>query len=136
MRDIATAQPASIILDSAASEKQPASVLGVIPARLASTRLARKVLRTIAGRPMLAWVFEAASACPQLDRVIIATDSGEVAGLCHQHGWPVQLPSADLPSGTDRIHAISQQIHADIYVNIQGDEPLLKPDHLTALLRP
>jgi 3-deoxy-manno-octulosonate cytidylyltransferase (CMP-KDO synthetase) len=136
MRDIATAQPASIILDSAPGEKRPATVLGVIPARLASTRLARKVLRTIAGRPMLAWVFEAASACPQLDQVIIATDSTEVAELCHQNNWPVQLTSADLPSGTDRVHAVAQQVPADIYVNIQGDEPLLKPEHLTALLRP
>ncbi len=85
---------------------------------------------------MLAWVFEAASACPQLDRVIIATDSEEVANLCHQNNWPVQLTSSDLPSGTDRVHAVAQQIPADIYVNIQGDEPLLKPEHLTALLRP
>jgi 3-deoxy-manno-octulosonate cytidylyltransferase (CMP-KDO synthetase) len=136
MRDIATAQPASIILDSAASEKRPAAVLGVIPARLASTRLARKVLRPIAGRPMLAWVYEAASACPQLDRVVIATDSEEVAELCRQNNWPVQLTSADLPSGTDRVHAVAQQIPAGIYVNIQGDEPLLKPEHLIALLRP
>jgi 3-deoxy-manno-octulosonate cytidylyltransferase (CMP-KDO synthetase) len=111
-------------------------VLGVIPARLASTRLARKVLRPIAGRPMLAWVFEAATACPQLDRVVVATDSDEVAELCQQNNWPVQLTSPDLPSGTDRVHAIAQQIPADIYVNIQGDEPLLKPEHLTALLRP
>jgi 3-deoxy-manno-octulosonate cytidylyltransferase (CMP-KDO synthetase) len=136
MRDIATAQPASIILDSASSEKRPAAVLGVIPARLASTRLARKVLRIIAGRPMLAWVYEAATACPQLDRVVIATDSDEVAELCRQNHWPVQLTSAELPSGTDRVHAVAQQIPADIYVNIQGDEPLLKPEHLTALLRP
>jgi 3-deoxy-manno-octulosonate cytidylyltransferase (CMP-KDO synthetase) len=85
---------------------------------------------------MLAWVFEAASACPQLDRVVIATDSDDVAALCRQNNWPVQLTSADLPSGTDRVHAIAQQIPADIYVNIQGDEPLLKPEHLTALLRP
>jgi 3-deoxy-manno-octulosonate cytidylyltransferase (CMP-KDO synthetase) len=112
------------------------TVLGVIPARLASTRLARKVLRPIAGRPMLAWVYEAAAACPQLDRVVIATDSDEVAELCLQNNWPVQLTSPDLPSGTDRVHAVAQQIPADIYVNIQGDEPLLKPEHLTALLKP
>jgi 3-deoxy-manno-octulosonate cytidylyltransferase (CMP-KDO synthetase) len=119
-------------------ENSPASyrTLGVIPARLASTRLARKVLRTIAGRPMLAWVYEAATACPQLDRVIIATDSDEVADLCRQNNWPVQITSASLPSGTDRVHAVAQEIPADIYVNIQGDEPLLKPEHLTALLRP
>jgi 3-deoxy-manno-octulosonate cytidylyltransferase (CMP-KDO synthetase) len=85
---------------------------------------------------MLAWVFDAATACPQLDRVVIATDSEEVAELCRQNNWPVQLTSADLPSGTDRVHAVAQQIPADIYVNIQGDEPLLKPEHLTALLRP
>jgi 3-deoxy-manno-octulosonate cytidylyltransferase (CMP-KDO synthetase) len=85
---------------------------------------------------MLAWVYEAAAACPQLDRVVIATDSDEVAELCLRNNWPVQLTSSDLPSGTDRVHAVAQQILADIYVNIQGDEPLLKPEHLTALLRP
>jgi 3-deoxy-manno-octulosonate cytidylyltransferase (CMP-KDO synthetase) len=85
---------------------------------------------------MLAWVYEAARACPQLTQVVIATDSEEVAQLCRQNNWPVQLTSPDLPSGTDRVHAVAQQIQADIYVNIQGDEPLLKPEHLTALLRP
>ncbi len=85
---------------------------------------------------MLAWVYEAARACPQLNRVLIATDSEEVAALCRENNWPVQLTSSDLPSGTDRVHAVSLQIPADIYVNIQGDEPLLKPEHLTALLRP
>ena len=133
---IATAQPETIILESGHREKQTSRVLGVIPARLASTRLPRKVLRTIAGRPMLAWVFEAAQACPQLDRLVVATDSEEVAKLCRQHGWPVLLTSPDLPSGTDRVHDVAQQVEADIYVNIQGDEPLLKPEHLTTLLRP
>jgi 3-deoxy-manno-octulosonate cytidylyltransferase (CMP-KDO synthetase) len=85
---------------------------------------------------MLSWVYEAAKACPQLASVLIATDSEEVADLCLSNNWPFQLTSPDLPSGTDRVHAVAQQIHADIYVNIQGDEPLLKPEHLTALLRP
>jgi len=110
--------------------------LGVIPARLASTRLPRKVLREVAGRPLLAWVVEAARACPQLDQVLVAADSEEVAELCHRLGFPAQLTSPDLPSGTDRIHAIAQLHDADIYVNIQGDEPLLRPEHVAALLRP
>lgn len=134
-----TAQPDSIILDSAHGEKQPrprVGVLGVIPARLASTRLPRKILRTIAGRPMLAWVYEAARACPQLDSLVVATDSDEIVALCQANGWPCQLTSPDLPSGTDRVHAVSQLIDAGIYVNIQGDEPLLRPEHLTALLKP
>ena len=128
-----------MILDSGPHEKQPprsTKVLGVIPARLASTRLPRKILRTIAGRPMLAWVYEAARACPQLDHLVVATDSEEIAALCHANGWPHQLTSPSLASGTDRVHAISQLIDAEIYVNIQGDEPLLKPEHLTALLKP
>jgi 3-deoxy-manno-octulosonate cytidylyltransferase (CMP-KDO synthetase) len=110
--------------------------LGVIPARLASTRLPRKVLREIAGRPLLAWVVEAAQACPQLDRIVVAADSEEVSSLCRQHNWPVQLTSTGLPSGTDRVHAVAQLIDAEIYVNIQGDEPFLLPDHIAALLRP
>ena len=111
-------------------------ILGVIPARLASTRLPRKVLREIAGRPLLAWVVEAARACPQLDRVLVATDAEEVVALCRKHGFPVELTSPDLPSGTDRVHAVAQLHDADIYVNIQGDEPLLRPEHIAALLHP
>ena len=110
--------------------------LGVVPARLASTRLPRKVLREIAGKPLLLWVVEAARACPQLDQVLVATDSDEVVALCKARGIAVELTSPDLPSGTDRIHAVAQKIDADVYVNIQGDEPLLQPEHITALLKP
>src|SRR5437867_12810093 len=103
---IATAQPASIILDSQLhsqpSEKRPTTVLGVIPARLASTRLTRKVLRIIAGRPMLAWVYEAATACPQLDRVVIATDSDQVAELCQPTNSPPPPTSPHSPSRPHR----------------------------------
>ena len=133
-RRIAAAQPDTIILDSTGDEKL--GVLGVIPARLASTRLPRKILRPIAGRPMLAWVYEAARACPQLDHLVVATDSEEIASLCRENNWPCQLTSPDLASGTDRVHAVSQLFDAEIYVNIQGDEPLLQPEHLSALLRP
>jgi 3-deoxy-manno-octulosonate cytidylyltransferase (CMP-KDO synthetase) len=114
----------------------PLRTLGVIPARLASTRLPRKVLREVAGHPLLAWVVEAARACPQLDQVLVAADSEEVAELCHRLGFPVQLTSPTLASGTDRVHAVAQLIDADVYVNIQGDEPLLRPEHISALLRP
>lgn len=111
-------------------------VLGVIPARLASTRLPRKVLREIAGRPMLAWVYEAAISAGVFDAVVVATDSDEVAEFGRARGWDVRLTSPELPSGTDRVHAIAQQESADIYVNIQGDEPLLRREHFEALLRP
>src|ERR1700761_3484080 len=108
----------------------PVRTLGVIPARLASTRLPRKLLLEIAGKPLLAWVVEAARACPQLDKVLVAADSEEIIALCHQNNWPCELTSPDLPSGSDRVHAVAQLHDADLYVNIQGDEPFLRPDHI------
>jgi 3-deoxy-manno-octulosonate cytidylyltransferase (CMP-KDO synthetase) len=111
-------------------------VVAVIPARLASTRLPGKVLRPIAGVPMLGWVYRAALACPQLDQVLIATDSDEVVAFADSQGWPSVMTSSTLASGTDRVQAVAALVDADIYVNIQGDEPLLRPEHIDALLRP
>jgi 3-deoxy-manno-octulosonate cytidylyltransferase (CMP-KDO synthetase) len=111
-------------------------VLGVIPARLASTRLPGKVLRTIAGKPLLQWVYEAARRCPGLDDILIAADSAAVKALCDANGWQCLLTSPTLPSGTDRLFAVAQQVSADVYVNIQGDEPLLQPEHIASLLAP
>ncbi len=110
--------------------------LAVIPARLASTRLPRKVLREIGGRPMLQWVYEAARACPQLDEVVIAVDSEEVLALCRHAGWPAVMTSPMLASGSDRVYEVAKTHPAEIYVNLQGDEPTLRPEHLTALLTP
>lgn len=114
----------------------PLHIVAVIPARLASTRLPRKVLREIAGQPMLAWVYRAARACPQLDRVLIATDSEEVLAFARDSGFDAALTPAECASGTDRIYFVAQSLGADIYVNVQGDEPLLRPQHIEALLRP
>jgi 3-deoxy-manno-octulosonate cytidylyltransferase (CMP-KDO synthetase) len=111
-------------------------VIGVIPARLASSRLPRKVLREIAGTSLLGWVYAAAMRCPQFSEVLIAADSDEVVELCAANRWPCLLTSPELASGTDRLHAVSRGIDADIYVNIQGDEPLLHEDHVKALLSP
>jgi len=116
--------------------KKKLKVIAVIPARLASTRLPRKVLLPLAGRPMLAWVYQAARACPLLDQVIVATDSDEVMALGQAEGWDVRITSAELASGSDRVHAVSLETDADVYVNVQGDEPLLQAGHIEALLRP
>jgi 3-deoxy-manno-octulosonate cytidylyltransferase (CMP-KDO synthetase) len=94
------------------------------------------VLRPIAGQPMLAWVYEAAKRCGQLDRVLIATDSDEVMAFAAERGFEAMLTPADCASGTDRIHFVAQSVAAEIYMNVQGDEPLLRPEHIDALLRP
>ena len=109
-------------------------VVAVIPARLASTRLPRKMLREIAGRPLIAWVYGAAKRCTSLREVVVATDSDEILQYCQRHGFSVRMTSAAHRSGTERAHEISTMLPADVYLNIQGDEPLIRPDHIDSLL--
>jgi 3-deoxy-manno-octulosonate cytidylyltransferase (CMP-KDO synthetase) len=109
--------------------------IAVIPARLASTRLARKMLREICGKPLVGVVYEAVRSSPLLADVIIATDSDEIMQTCRANGWHAQMTSADHRSGTERVHEIAQTQSADVYLNVQGDEPLVKPEHISALLR-
>ncbi|HUR37002.1 MAG TPA: 3-deoxy-manno-octulosonate cytidylyltransferase [Terriglobales bacterium] len=110
--------------------------IGIIPARIASTRLPRKILREIAGKPMLAHVYAAAKGCGQLADVIVATDSAEIMDVCQKNGWRAQMTSDQHRSGTDRVYEVAKTIEADVYVNVQGDEPLARPEHLDALLKP
>jgi 3-deoxy-manno-octulosonate cytidylyltransferase (CMP-KDO synthetase) len=114
----------------------PFTAVAIIPARLGSTRLSRKVLREIAGKPMVGRVYEAAKKSPLLREVIIATDSEEVMQLARAQGWKAQMTSAEHRSGTDRMYEVAQRVAADVYVNIQGDLPMARPEHIEALLRP
>ena len=111
-------------------------VLAVIPARLGSTRLPRKPLRDIAGRPMLAHVYDAVRASPLLrpEDVLVATDAEEIAALCRRSGFNVMLTSDAHRSGTERVHEVGGKVAADVYLNIQGDEPMTRPEHIAALL--
>ncbi len=115
---------------------QSQHILGVVPARLGSTRLPRKVLRELAGRPLVEWVWRAASESGLMEQVIVATDSDEVLAVCRERGIPAEMTSASCASGSDRVFEIAQRFDAEIYVNIQGDEPLLTPEHFQALLAP
>jgi len=108
--------------------------VAIIPARLASTRLPRKMLREIAGKPLVGWVYEAVRSSPLLSDVIIATDSEEIMEACHRHDWKAQMTSSTHRSGTERVQEVSNSISADIYVNVQGDEPLVRPEQIAALL--
>lgn len=108
--------------------------IAVIPARLASTRLPRKMLREIAGEPLIARVYRGVRSCSLLDDVIVATDSDEILQLCQREGFHARLTSAKCRNGTERVHEISESIAADVYVNVQGDELLARAEHIAALL--
>lgn len=109
-------------------------VVAVIPARLASTRLPRKMLREIAGEPLLARVYQGVRACSSLDQVVIATDSEEILEFCRKRGFVARMTSSAHRSGTERVHEISTLIPADVYLNVQGDEPLTRPEHIESLI--
>ena len=108
--------------------------IGVIPARLTSTRLPRKMLREIAGRPLVGIVYEAVRSSPLLAEVIVATDSDEIMEACRKNGWNCRMTSSTHRSGTERVHEISNSVSVDIYINVQGDEPLVRPEQIATLL--
>ena len=108
--------------------------IAIIPARLASTRLARKALRDVVGLPMVGRVYRAVAASPALEKVIVATDSEEIMHVCRQHGWESRMTSGGHRSGTERVHEVATTDPADVYLNVQGDEPLTRPEHISALL--
>lgn len=109
--------------------------IAVVPARLASTRLPRKMLREVDGKPLIGVVYEAVRSSTILADVIIATDSEEIMAVCHNHGWNAQMTSPAHRSGTERVHEVSTREIANVYINVQGDEPLVRPEQIAALLR-
>ncbi|MGA8150541.1 MAG: 3-deoxy-manno-octulosonate cytidylyltransferase [Terriglobales bacterium] len=108
--------------------------IAVIPARLASTRLPRKMLREIAGKALIARTYEGVRSCKLLHDVIIATDSEEIMALSREHGWHATMTSAAHRSGTERVHEIANSIPADIYLNVQGDEAMVRAEQIATLL--
>ena len=108
-------------------------VLGIVPARLASTRLPRKPLYPLLGKPLIEWVWRRVLTMTVLDHAVVATDSPEVAEVCRSLGAPVELTSSDHLSGTDRVAEVAERPRYagyDVVANVQGDEPLLDELHV------
>ncbi len=108
----------------------------VIPARMASTRFPGKPLCDLVGKPMVQWVVEAAVASGAGEKVIVATPDQEIIDACHLFGAEAILTRNDHPSGTDRIAEVSEKVVADVYINVQGDEPLISPETIRACAQP
>ncbi|MCZ6727945.1 MAG: 3-deoxy-manno-octulosonate cytidylyltransferase [Acidobacteria bacterium] len=110
-------------------------MVGAIPARFASKRLPGKVLLQLAGRPMLAHVYERALQADGLDSVVVLTDDERVAAAVESFGGKVEMTPAQCASGTDRIAHAARNWTASAVVNIQGDEPLIEPAAISRLAR-
>jgi len=111
-------------------KKLRTKVLGVIPARYASTRFPGKPLVMIAGKPMIQRTWEQAMKCKLVDKVVIATDDDRIRTTCEAFGATVVMTAEDIPNGTERCNAAQLFLPEkyDIVVNIQGDEPLIEPE--------
>jgi 3-deoxy-manno-octulosonate cytidylyltransferase (CMP-KDO synthetase) len=108
----------------------------VIPARYGSTRFPGKPLADISGSPMIEWVYKRAVRAQLFEKILVATDDQRIVQAVRKFGGLAELTPSDLPSGTDRVAFLARKIKADVYVNLQGDEPLISPRLLTEVCTP
>jgi len=111
-------------------------IIGVIPARLGSTRFPEKVIADIMGKPMIWWVWKQAKKAKLISEVFIATDDKRIFDVVKSFGGKAIMTLKKHKSGTDRIAEAVKKIKADIVINIQGDEPLIRPDMLDKAVEP
>lgn len=111
-------------------------ILGIIPARYDSTRFPGKPLADICGKPMIYWVYNQAKKVDCFFDVYVATDDERIRDVCTENNIKVIMTSKNHSTGTDRIGEVASKISADLYVNIQGDEPLIEPDTIKKAIEP
>ncbi|MBF0382931.1 MAG: 3-deoxy-manno-octulosonate cytidylyltransferase [Magnetococcales bacterium] len=102
-------------------------VLAIIPARWNSSRFPGKPVALIAGKPMIVHVWEKVLLTESVDRAVIATDDERIAAVCREYGMACEMTSPDHATGTDRISEVASRVAAGMYVNVQGDEPIIEP---------
>lgn len=108
-------------------------VIGVIPARYGSSRFPGKPLQDICGKPMLWWVYHQAIKVKELQGVYVATDDERIVELCNEYGMNVVM-TGEHSTHIARVHELSTKVDADYYVNINGDEPLIEPETIRAII--
>ncbi|MEC8566725.1 MAG: 3-deoxy-manno-octulosonate cytidylyltransferase, partial [Pseudomonadota bacterium] len=107
----------------------------IIPARYKSTRFPGKPLADLHGLPMIVRVWQRCILALDPSQVYVATDDDQIKQVCESHGIQVVMTSPDCLTGTDRVYDAAQQISADLYINVQGDEPLLDPNDIIQVLK-
>lgn len=109
-------------------------ILGIIPARYGSTRFPGKPLADICGRPMIWWVYNQAKKATKLSEVIVATDDSRISDVCMQYNIPYIMTDVSHSTVTSRIHEVATRVNADLYLVINGDEPLIGKDVIEAVI--
>lgn len=109
-------------------------IIGIIPARYKSSRLPGKPLVELCGKPMIIWVAELTAKAMGKENTYVATEDQRIFDLVEKNGFKAVLTSDEHPTGTDRLAEVAEKIEADIYINIQGDEPTLDPASITRVI--
>ncbi len=109
-------------------------IVGVIPARYKSSRFPGKPLIDILGKPMIWWVYQQCMKAPELDCVYVATDDFKIYDTCKEYGMNVIMTSSEHKTGTDRVGEVAQKVEGDLFINIQGDEPLIDPREISDVI--
>lgn len=109
-------------------------VVGIIPARYKSSRFPGKPLTLILNKPMIIWVCEITEKAIGKENTFVATDDSQIKSVVEEYGYNVVMTSEDCLTGTDRLWEVAQKIEADIYINIQGDEPTLDPNEIIRIV--
>ena len=109
-------------------------VVGIIPARYASTRLPGKPLKDILGYPMIWWVYKRVRTVKVLDEIYVATDDDRIKEVCEQYDIPAIMTSPNHPNGAMRLQEVSETVKADFYIQLNGDEPLMNTDAIAAAI--
>lgn len=110
------------------------TIVGIVPARYNSVRFPGKPLVLLAGKPMVVHVLEAARSARRLDRTVVATDDERIARAVTSAGGEAVMTSPSAASGTDRLAEAARAVSGDVYVNVQGDEPLMSPENIDAVV--
>ena len=109
-------------------------IIGVIPARYKSSRFPGKPLVSICGKPMIYWVYKQAEKVKEFDKIYIATDDERIKTACEEHNMNVIMTSDKHATGSDRVAEVASRVDGDLFVNVQGDEPVINPEMIRQVI--
>ena len=109
-------------------------VIAVIPARYNSSRFPGKAIVDICGKPMIWWVYQQCLKVNELDEIYVATDDKRIESICRQYNMNVIMTSDKHQTGSDRVGEVAQLIEGDLFINIQGDEPVIEPREIQEVI--
>ncbi len=109
-------------------------IIGVIPARYKSSRFPGKPLTEICGKPMIWWVYQQAKKVPEFDSVYVATDDERIKAACEAYSINVIMTSDRHKTGSDRVAEVAEKVEGDLFVNVQGDEPVINPEMIRQVI--